>query len=127
MEHSATLEAFKQLEEEGFRVTYLKPNKQGIVTKEQVEEAITEETILVSLIHVNNEVGSVFPIESIGKLLSKHPKILFHVDHVQGIGKVPLSFSSSHIDLCSMSSHKFHGLKGSGILYVRDGVRLHPL
>lgn len=127
IEHSATLKAFEQLEEEGFQVTYLKPNKEGILTEEQVREALTNETILVSLIHINNETGSMLPIEQIGKLLSNYPKVLFHVDHVQGIGKVALDFYASHIDLCSMSAHKFHGLKGSGILYVRDGVQLHPL
>lgn len=127
IEHSATLNAFKQLEEEGFHVTYLKPNEEGIITEQQVKDALTDETILVSLVHVNNETGSIFPIEKIGKVISDYPKVLFHVDHVQGLCKVPLNFYSSHIDLCSMSAHKFHGLKGSGILFVKDGVQLHPL
>ncbi|MFA9559041.1 cysteine desulfurase family protein [Evansella sp. AB-rgal1] len=127
MEHASSLEAFQQLEKEGFQVTYLKPDKNGIINMEQVEAAIRNETILVSLIHVNNEVGSIVPIEAIGELLSHHPKILFHVDSVQGISKVPLNLHKGKVDFCTLSAHKFHGMKGNGILFVRDGVRLTPL
>jgi cysteine desulfurase len=76
---------------------------------------------------VNNEVGNIQPIDEIGQLLKKYPKVLFHVDHVQGIGKVPLDLNESHVDLCTISAHKFHGLKGNGLLFVRDGVMIHPL
>ncbi|MDQ0255015.1 cysteine desulfurase [Evansella vedderi] len=127
IEHASTLETFHQLEKEGFKVTYIEADNNGRITKDQVASALTEETILVSLIHVNNEVGSIQPIYEIGQLLSRYPKLLFHVDHVQGVGKVPLQFHEAKIDLCSMSAHKFHGLKGSGILFVREAVRLTPL
>jgi cysteine desulfurase len=126
VEHSATLEACMQLEKQGFEVTYLPVDRFGRVSVESVKKAIQSDTILVSCIHVNNELGSVQPIEEIAVLLKSYPKVFFHVDHVQGIGKVPLKLDGS-IDLCTTSAHKFHGLKGTGILYVRGGVRLTPL
>ncbi|SDZ28301.1 cysteine desulfurase [Evansella caseinilytica] len=127
VEHASTKETFRQLEGEGFEVTYLEVDSDGVVSVDQVKAALTKETILVSVIHVNNETGSIQPVTEIGGLLRQYPKIVFHVDHVQGIGKVPLHFAASNIDLCSISGHKFHGLKGNGILYVRDGIRLYPL
>ncbi|ADU31497.1 cysteine desulfurase family protein [Evansella cellulosilytica] len=127
VEHASVLEVFRQLEQEGFSVTYLEPNNDGIITEKQVKEAINEDTVLVSIIHVNNEVGTINPIQSIGKMLKEYPKVLFHVDHVQGIGKVPLNFHKSYIDLCTISAHKFHGIKGNGALFIREGIRLHPL
>lgn len=126
-EHASSLEAFQQLEKEGFRVSYLDPDNNGIITAEQVKEELTDETILVSLIHVHNETGSIQPVQEIGEVLSHHPKVLFHVDHVQGAAKVPLDFRTAKVDLCTLSAHKFHGMKGSGILYVRNDVRLHSL
>ncbi|MGQ7109433.1 aminotransferase class V-fold PLP-dependent enzyme, partial [Escherichia sp. TWPC-MK] len=102
-------------------------NEHGVVSVEDVKRALREDTILVSIIHVNNETGAIQPVAEIGTLLSNHPKIRFHVDHVQGIGKVPLDLYASHIDLCSISGHKFHSVKGTGLLYVRDGVRLDPI
>jgi cysteine desulfurase len=126
VEHAATLEACMQLEKQGFEVTYLPVDRFGRVSVESVKKAIQSDTILVSCIHVNNELGSVQPIEEIAVLLKSYPKVFFHVDHVQGIGKVPLKLDGS-IDLCTTSAHKFHGLKGTGILYVRGGVRLTPL
>jgi cysteine desulfurase len=77
--------------------------------------------------HVNNEIGSIQPINEIGKLLKKHSKIVFHVDNVQGIGKVPVDLYEANVDLCTISAHKFHGLKGNGALFIRDGIRLSPL
>ena len=127
IEHPSVFEAFQQLEIEGFKVTYLPVDENGHIKPEQVAAAITEETTLVSLIHVNNEMGSVQEIEEIGEILSSFPKVLFHVDHVQGIGKVSLNFKKAKIDLCTISAHKFHGMKGSGILYVKKGVHLHAL
>jgi cysteine desulfurase len=127
IEHPSVAEACKQLEQLGFEVTYLPVDERGIVSVEDVEKAIREDTILVSIMHVNNEIGSIQPIEQIGATLKKYPKIFFHVDHVQGITKVPLDFKKANIDLCTMSAHKFHGLKGAGILYVREGVKLSPL
>ncbi|WP_449537261.1 cysteine desulfurase family protein [Ferdinandcohnia sp. Marseille-Q9671] len=127
IEHPSVSETCNQLTDLGFEITYLPVDKGGVVSIESVEKAIREDTILVSMIHVNNEVGTIQPIEEIGELLTKHPKIFFHVDHVQGIGKVPLDFKRAHIDLCTISGHKFNGVKGTGLLYVRQGVKLKSL
>ncbi|MFD3445298.1 cysteine desulfurase family protein [Microbacteriaceae bacterium 4G12] len=127
IEHASVFEAYKQLEKLGFDVTYLPVNEQGIVSIEELQRAIREDTILVSMIHVNNETGVIQPVEEAGKLLKQYPKIVFHVDDVQGIGKVPLSFYDMGVDLCTMSGHKFHSVKGTGILYIREGVTLEPL
>ncbi|SFB17643.1 MULTISPECIES: cysteine desulfurase family protein [unclassified Bacillus (in: firmicutes)] len=127
IEHPSVKAAMAQLEQEGFEVTYLPVSSDGKVSVEDVEKAIRKDTVLISIIHVNNEVGTIQPIEEIGKLLGNYPKILFHVDHVQGIGKVPLQLKSSRVDLCSFSAHKFHGLKGTGLLYMKNGIHLAPL
>jgi cysteine desulfurase len=127
IEHPATRESMEQLKSLGFEITYLPVNSEGIINIEDLKKAIREETILVSMIHVNNEVGSIQPIKAIGEILKDYPKILFHVDHVQGITKVPLDFYECGIDFCSISAHKFHGLKGNGILFIRDGVKISPL
>jgi cysteine desulfurase len=127
IEHPSTIETFKQLEKLGFDVTYLPVNQDGIISLTDLQEAIREDTILVSVIHVNNELGSIQPIAEIGSLLKKYPKLHFHVDHVQGIGKVPLAIEKCYIDLLTCSGHKFHGLRGTGFLYKRNGVKLSPL
>ncbi|MEJ9150824.1 cysteine desulfurase family protein [Bacillus smithii] len=127
IEHPSVHNACKQLEDLGFEVTYLPVDKNGMVRVEDVEKAIRPETILVSVMHVNNEIGSIQPVEEIGKLLKNFPKIFFHVDHVQGAGKIPLPLSDGIIDFCSISAHKFHGLKGTGILYIKEGIRISPL
>ena len=127
IEHASVRESFKQLESMGFEVTEIPVDSNGRVHVVDIEKAIRPDTILVSVIHVNNEVGTIQPIEEIGQLLKKYPKTLFHVDHVQGIGKVPLDLNESNVDLCTISAHKFHGLKGNGLLFVRDGVMIHPL
>lgn len=127
IEHPSVHEACRQLEKLGFNITYLPVNQKGIINLEDLKNAIQENTILVSIIHVNNEVGAIQPIYEIGQLLKNYPNILFHVDHVQGICKVPLDFQKANIHLATMSAHKFHGLKGNGILYVREGVNISPL
>ncbi len=127
IEHASNLEAFAQLEQLGFEVTYLDVDEDGIVSLTQLEQSLREDTVIVSIIHVNNETGSIQPIKQIGDLLRNYPKIYFHVDHVQGITKVPLSFKESGIDLCTISAHKFHGPKAIGALYIRKGVTLFPL
>ncbi|MGG3800086.1 cysteine desulfurase family protein [Metabacillus fastidiosus] len=128
IEHPSVLEAFKQLEQfHGFTVTYIPVNEEGAVSVEKIEKEIRPDTILVSIMHVNNEVGTIQPIEEIGEIIKKYPQILFHVDHVQGITKVPLEFKKANIDLCSISGHKFHGLNGTGVLFVKKGVKLIPL
>lgn len=127
VEHASCYSSFQQLEELGFEVTYLPVDEQGRISLKDLEENLKEETILVSVMHVNNELGTVQPVQEIGQILKQYPKIFFHIDNVQGIGKVPLQYEQSGIDLCSFSSHKFHGPKGVGFLYVRSGVSLSPL
>lgn len=127
MEHPSIYEAYKQLEGLGFEVTYLSPDENGFISVEQVKNALRDDTILVSIIHVNNETGAVQPISEIGQFLKKYPKIFFHVDAVQGIGKVSLNIKQSAIDLVTVSGHKFHSVKGTGFLYVREGVTLSSL
>lgn len=124
-EHPSVLNACQQLEELGFRVTYLPVDGSGRVSVQELKEAMTDETTVVSIMHVNNETGTIQPIEEISRLLKEYPKALFHVDDVQGRGKVELDLEG--IDLCSLSAHKFHGLKGSGVLYKKKGVKLSPL
>ncbi|MDP4162015.1 MAG: cysteine desulfurase family protein [Bacillota bacterium] len=127
IEHPSVLASMRQLEGLGFEVTYLPVDSNGRVRLSEVKESLREETILVSIMHVNNEVGSIQPIEEIGELLCCYPKTLFHVDHVQGVGKVPLDLDTCKIDLMSISGHKFHGVKGTGALLIREGVSLSPL
>ncbi|MFZ2462889.1 MAG: cysteine desulfurase family protein [Caldibacillus thermoamylovorans] len=127
IEHPSVLNTCIQLENNGFDVTYLPVDETGRVRVEDVKRALRKDTILVSIMHVNNEIGSVQPIEKIGELLKNHPKTLFHVDHVQGVTKVPLDFHESNVDFASISSHKFHGLKGTGAIYIRKGLKLAPL
>ncbi|WP_088043035.1 cysteine desulfurase family protein [Bacillus sp. EAC] len=127
IEHPSIYEAYKQLEGLGFEVTYLSPDENGFISMEQVKNALKEDTILVSVIHVNNETGAIQPISEIGQLLKNYPKIYFHVDAVQGIGKVPVNIKESAIDLLTVSGHKFHSVKGTGFLYVREGVMLSSL
>ncbi|WP_042354788.1 cysteine desulfurase family protein [Bacillus rubiinfantis] len=127
IEHPSVRLAMEQLEQEGFEITYLPVDEHGRVSLVDIEKAIRKDTILLSVMLVNNEVGSIQPIKEIGELLTNYPTVLFHVDAVQGIGKVPLSLRKDRIDLCSFSGHKFHGLKGTGCLFVREGVRITPL
>ncbi|KXZ13707.1 cysteine desulfurase family protein [Bacillus nakamurai] len=128
IEHPSVTETLDQLTELfGFEVTFLPVNQDGFVSVQDVKEAIRPDTIMVSMMHVNNEVGSIQPVKETGDLLKQHRDILFHVDHVQGIHKVPLSIEEAGIDLCTISGHKFHGLKGTGALLVKKGTRLIPL
>ncbi|XEC96839.1 cysteine desulfurase family protein [Paenibacillus tarimensis] len=127
VEHASVYESFRQLEGWGYRVTYLPVDRSGRVGAQQVERALTDETTLVSIMHVNNETGSVQPIAEIGELLHRYPKTLFHVDGVQSIGKLPIDLNGWHIDLFSGSAHKVRGPKGIGWLYCRQGVNLTSL
>ena len=127
-EHPAVLNTMKGLEEEGFRVTYLPVDERGVVRLSDLEEALCDETILVSVMYVNNEIGSVQPIEEIGALLKKqNRKILFHVDAVQAFGKFRIYPKKQGIDLLSVSGHKIHGPKGMGLLYVDSHVKIRPI
>ena len=127
IEHPSVINAFKQLETFGYSATYLDVDANGKVRPSDVKEAIQDDTILVSVMGVNNEIGSVQPIREIGLILQQYPKILFHVDAVQACGKVSLILDEKLIDLCSISAHKIHGIKGTGMLFVRDGLELSPL
>ncbi|MBQ3898784.1 MAG: cysteine desulfurase [Lachnospiraceae bacterium] len=128
IEHPAVTNTFKYLEGEGFEVTYLPVNELGVVSPEDLKAALRDDTILVSVMHTNNEIGSLMPIEEIGKVIKeKNPEIIFHVDAVQGFGKAQIVPKKMGIDLLSVSSHKIHGPKGMGLLYVGDKVRLIPI
>ena len=127
-EHTSILEAYAQLEKEfGFKVTYLKPNEDGIITSQMVETAMTDKTILVSIMAVNNEIGAINPIEDISNLLEKYPKAIFHVDACQAIGKLEKEINYSKVDLLTISGHKIHGLVGFGALIKKKKIELLPL
>ena len=123
IEHPAVIQTCKKLEKEGFKVTYLPVTEEGFVTAKQVEEAITDKTILISVMSANNEVGTIEPIREIGAVAKAH-KILFHTDAVQAVGNVPIDVVKDNIDMLSMSAHKFYGPKGVGVLYKRNGVKI---
>ncbi len=123
IEHKAVLDTCRQLEREGFEVTYLDPASNGIVSPEQVADAIREETTLVSLMHVNNEIGVVNDIAAIGEIC-RAKKVFFHVDAAQSAGKIAIDMESMKVDLMSFSAHKIYGPKGIGALYVRRKPRV---
>ena len=117
-EHKAVLDSCKALEHEGFEVTYLKPNTDGLISLESVTEALRDDTVLVSIMHVNNELGTINDVAAIGALC-RDRSILFHVDAAQSVGKIPVDVQAMNIDLLSISAHKFYGPKGIGCLFVR--------
>lgn len=121
IEHHAVLHTLKKLEKKGFEVTYLDVHDNGIVTAEQVEDAIREDTALVTIMYANNEIGTIQPINQIGKICRSHG-ILFHTDAVQAAGHVPIDVVKENIDMLSLSAHKFHGPKGAGVLYAAKGI-----
>lgn len=128
VEHPAVLQTMEYLESIGYEVTYLSVDRQGVIRLEELEEAIRPETILVSIMHVNNEVGAVQPIEEAGLLIKRaNPKTLFHVDAVQSFGKYRIFPKKSKIDMLSVSGHKIHGPKGTGFLYVDERVKIKPI
>lgn len=125
IEHHAVLRPMKELEAQGFEVTYLSPESNGTVTQDALKAALRPDTILVSVMMVNNEVGSVMPIQSMAKLTHRlAPNAIFHTDAVQGFLKVPFRASTLDADLITVSSHKIHGPKGAGVLYIRKGLPL---
>jgi cysteine desulfurase len=125
-EHKAVLDTCRQLEREGFEVTYLTPSKDGMVTPEAVAAALRQDTVLVSIMHANNEIGVVQDIAEIGRLCTERG-ILFHVDAAQSAGKLPIDLSQLPVHLMSVSAHKVYGPKGIGALYVREHTGLQPL
>lgn len=128
IEHPAILQTMQYLEEQGFEVTYLKVDGQGRIDLQELEGAIREDTILVSIMHTNNEIGTVEPIAEAGALIKRcNPQTYFHVDAVQGFGKFPIYPSRMHVDMLSVSGHKIHGPKGVGFLYIKDGTKIHPI
>jgi cysteine desulfurase len=127
IEHKAVLDSCRHLEREGFEITYLEPGSDGLITPEAVQEAIREDTILVSLMHVNNEIGVINDIEAIGEI-TRAAKVIFHVDAAQSTGKIAIDLDKMKVDLMSLTAHKVYGPKGIGALYVRrkPRVRIEP-
>ncbi len=126
IEHHAVLHTCEFLENHGYEVTYLPVDENGLVDPKQVEEAIRPETILISIMFANNEIGTIEPIEEIGKIAKEH-KILFHTDAVQAFGHVPIDVEKMNIDMLSASGHKINGPKGVGLLYIRKGTKISNL
>lgn len=128
IEHASVYNPLLFLEEQGFRITFLNVDRYGRIDLEELKQAICPETILVSVMMVNNEIGAIEPIEEIGTLIKKsNPEILFHVDAIQAYGKLKISVKRCKIDLLSVSGHKIHGPKGTGFLYVRDRIKIKPI
>lgn len=126
IEHPAVDETCKYLEKNGFDVTYLPVYEEGIVRVSDLENAITDKTILITIMHANNEIGTIQPIAEIGKI-AREKKIYFHTDAVQTVGKIPVNVEELNVDMLSLSAHKVYGPKGIGALYIKKGVRLEPI
>ncbi len=126
IEHPAVDETCKYLEKNGFNVTYLPVYNDGIVKIKDLEDAITDKTILITIMHANNEIGTIQPISEIGKI-ARENKIYFHTDAVQTVGKIPVNVKELNVDMLSLSAHKLYGPKGIGALYLRQGVRIEPI
>lgn len=128
IEHASVYNPFIWLEEQGFEVTYLPVDDKGVVRLNALKQALRDDTILVSVMAVNNEIGTIQPLDEIGTVIkNKNSEIVFHVDAIQGFGKIEIYPTKLHIDLMSVSGHKLHGPKGVGFLYIRDKVKVRPL
>lgn len=126
IEHPGVLETCRHLETQGFQVKYLPVDKDGIVNPEELQKSISKNTFLITIMFANNEIGTIQPIEEIGKIAHKHD-IIFHTDAVQAVAKLPIDVKKQHIDLLALSSHKIYGPKGIGALYIRNGVKVQPI
>ena len=126
IEHPAVRETCRYLEKKGFEVTYLPVYEEGIVKISDLEDAITDKTILITIMHANNEIGTIQPIAEIGKI-ARENKIYFHTDAVQSVGKIPVNVAEMNVDMLSISAHKLYGPKGIGALYIRKGIRVEPI
>lgn len=126
IEHHAILEPCEWLEKQGYEVTYLPVDEYGLVNPGSLENAVRKDTILISIMHANNEIGTIEPIKELGKIAREH-EVFFHTDAVQSVGKIPVDVEEMKVDLLSMSAHKLYGPKGVGALYLRKGVRIEPL
>lgn len=125
IEHESVLQSAQELEMQGFEVIYLQPDKYGFISEEQIKEAVDDKTILVSIMYVNNEIGSVMPVEKIKRIVTKaNSPALIHIDCVQAYGKIPINVKKLGVDLATVSAHKIHGPKGVGALYVNKDANL---
>lgn len=128
IEHSSVLSPMKHLESLGFEVTYLPVDSKGVVDLEALKQVMDKGTILVSIMHVNNEVGAIQPIEEIGKIIKEiNPKVVFHVDAVQSFGKIDVRPKKANVDMLSVSGHKIHGPKGCGFIYIKKNTKVNPI
>lgn len=126
IEHPSILESCKELEHEGYKIDYVNVDKEGIVVIGEIINKIRDDTLVVSIMHVNNDIGTIQPIEEIGKIC-KDKKVYFHSDMVQSLGKIKIDVKNQNVGLASFSGHKIHGPKGIGFLYVREGVKIKPI
>lgn len=126
IEHHAVLDTFEYLSKNGYELTILPVDEDGLISVKDLEQALRPDTILVSIMHANNEVGSIQPVEEVGRIL-KEKGILFHVDAVQSLGKIPVNVDQMNVDLLTISAHKIYGPKGIGALFIRKGVRISPI